>query len=243
MENGPHEGSDESGAHAHVSRSSHAADSGSDHGRVRVDVLACDGGDPQVVETAFRSLGCETQSFSSHGAWLEQWPVGGPVKVADHPDIVAMIGSSAVIVGGGLLEATRQRLPDAKRLAVLTDASFSAAVAALKQSVNALTAYVPDPQAMALELSWLIESARESARTARQRTACRARYATLTRAEHEVLKALLDGKANKEIAELLGIGLRTVELRRSKIMRKMAAGNLAQLVKYICMVQGPNCGE
>jgi len=61
---------------------------------------------------------------------------------------------------------------------------------------------------------------------------------TLTPAEVQVLDAMLDGMANKQIAQALEIGLRTVELRRSKIMRKMQAKSLAQLVKYVCIAKG-----
>lgn len=71
--------------------------------------------------------------------------------------------------------------------------------------------------------------------------ACRAvqtemqgRMDLLTPAENDVVEAMLDGLANKQIAQRLGIGLRTVELRRSKIMRKMQAKSVAELVKFIC---------
>lgn len=60
------------------------------------------------------------------------------------------------------------------------------------------------------------------------------RMELLTPAEVEVVHAMLDGLANKQIAQRLGIGLRTVELRRSKIMRKMQAKSVAELVKFIC---------
>lgn len=62
-----------------------------------------------------------------------------------------------------------------------------------------------------------------------------ARIELLTPAENEVVEAMLDGLANKQIAQRLGIGLRTVELRRSKIMRKMQAKSVAELVKFICL--------
>jgi FixJ family two-component response regulator len=63
---------------------------------------------------------------------------------------------------------------------------------------------------------------------------------SLTRAEKQVLDAMLEGMANKQIAQLLQIGLRTVELRRSKIMRKMEAKSLAELVRLVCEADVPN---
>ncbi len=57
------------------------------------------------------------------------------------------------------------------------------------------------------------------------------RYKTLTDDERQVFDKLIEGLPNKRIASDLDIGLRTVELRRSNIMKKMVAGSLAELVR------------
>lgn len=51
----------------------------------------------------------------------------------------------------------------------------------------------------------------------------------LSRREQQVLGLVLDGKANREIAELMGLSLRTVEYHRLNLMTKLDAGNLAEL--------------
>jgi two-component system response regulator FixJ len=66
----------------------------------------------------------------------------------------------------------------------------------------------------------------------------RSRLAELKETERAVLDAMLDGKGNKEISQELEIGLRTVELRRSKIMAKMQATNVAQLIRLVCEASG-----
>ena len=53
----------------------------------------------------------------------------------------------------------------------------------------------------------------------------------LTRRELEVLKHLRSGKSSKSIAKELRISVRTVEGHRSKIMNKMRANSLAQLIE------------
>lgn len=53
----------------------------------------------------------------------------------------------------------------------------------------------------------------------------------LTPGEHEVLRHLIDGRSNKTIAEELGMSVRTIEVRRAKIMKKMKAESLAELIK------------
>jgi two-component system response regulator FixJ len=57
------------------------------------------------------------------------------------------------------------------------------------------------------------------------------RAATLTTSEREVLLRVLEGMPNKQIAQELDIGLRTVELRRSEIMSKFQANSLPELVR------------
>ena len=50
--------------------------------------------------------------------------------------------------------------------------------------------------------------------------------------ETEVIRLLAEGKANKEIAALLGITVSTVETHRSKIMLKLGLHSLAELIHY-----------
>jgi len=62
------------------------------------------------------------------------------------------------------------------------------------------------------------------------------KFQTLTSRELSVLKRLLDGSPNKRIASDLDIGLRTVELRRATIMKKMGVTSLAELVRVVLTV-------
>lgn len=62
-------------------------------------------------------------------------------------------------------------------------------------------------------------------------TTLRNRYGSLTPGEKAVLTRILEGLRNREIAEQLQMGLRTVELRRSQILKKMHAGHFAELVR------------
>ena len=57
------------------------------------------------------------------------------------------------------------------------------------------------------------------------------RLATLTPRERQVLRALADGRVNKQIAFDLGISEITVKLHRGNVMRKMQAASVGQLVR------------
>ena len=57
-------------------------------------------------------------------------------------------------------------------------------------------------------------------------------FAQLTIREREVLVQIAEGKSNKEIADRLGIGVRTIETHRERIMRRLNIHSVAGLTKY-----------
>ncbi len=59
------------------------------------------------------------------------------------------------------------------------------------------------------------------------------RIAQLTAREREIMILVADGKSSKVIALDLGISERTVELHRSRMMKKMSARSVADLVRMI----------
>jgi RNA polymerase sigma factor (sigma-70 family) len=61
--------------------------------------------------------------------------------------------------------------------------------------------------------------------------------ATLTPREHEVMDMVTAGKSNKEIASALGVSAKTVEAHRAKVMDKMKASSLAELVRMSIMAR------
>jgi FixJ family two-component response regulator len=65
----------------------------------------------------------------------------------------------------------------------------------------------------------------------RQHVEATTRIASLTPREREVMELLIQGKRNKIIASDLGISNRTVEAHRAKIMEKMHAHSLSEIVR------------
>jgi two-component system, LuxR family, response regulator FixJ len=66
-----------------------------------------------------------------------------------------------------------------------------------------------------------------------ERTRTRERFESLTPREREVLALVTSGKPNKVMAGDLGVSQRTVEIHRARVMEKMAASSLAQLVRMV----------
>lgn len=59
----------------------------------------------------------------------------------------------------------------------------------------------------------------------------RRRYGTLTNREREVMRLVVSGMLNKQIAAELNTSEVTVKVHRGQVMRKMEAGSLAELIR------------
>ena len=53
----------------------------------------------------------------------------------------------------------------------------------------------------------------------------------LTSREREIVQLLADGNSNREVAQCLGISIRTAETHRAAIMRKFGVDSIAGLVR------------
>lgn len=91
-----------------------------------------------------------------------------------------------------------------------------------------------------LDEARLVQRVREAlameARVVTQREArlnAASRLPRLTPRENEVLDLVVEGLASKQIAYKLGLSEKTVEIHRGSIMRKMEAGNVAELVRLV----------
>lgn len=67
-----------------------------------------------------------------------------------------------------------------------------------------------------------------------------ARMAQLTRREHEVMEMVTAGMSNKEIASRLDVSAKTIEAHRARVMEKMEARSLAELVRMAILGASDN---
>jgi FixJ family two-component response regulator len=66
-------------------------------------------------------------------------------------------------------------------------------------------------------------------------------FAQLTRREREIVDFMLESKTSREIAGWLNMSARTVESHRARIMRKMGADLLVELVRMAVTAYGCHC--
>ena len=85
-------------------------------------------------------------------------------------------------------------------------------------------------QALEEALGTAAEQLVERSEAAERRRTARERISQLSAREQDVLNGLMAGQSNKELAQSLGIGLRTVEMHRGKMMERLGVGSVGQAV-------------
>jgi len=108
----------------------------------------------------------------------------------------------------------------------------------IELGVRAMKAGAVDFLIKPLEAAGFIAAVRHAlARDAHERAVrrelqrIRAHLDTLTRREQQVLRHVVSGRLNKQIAFDLGIAEKTIKVHRARVMEKMGATSLAQLVR------------
>ncbi len=62
-------------------------------------------------------------------------------------------------------------------------------------------------------------------------------WSTLSKREKQVAELVVTGKSNKQIGEALGITIKTVEVHRSRAMKKMQSANLAEFIERFGLIK------
>jgi len=174
-------------------------------------------------ERLLRSVGFEVQTFSSPEPFLASRRPDAPACVLLD---IRMPGMSGLEVQRSLLQAGR-KLP---LIFVSGHADIPMSVQAMKYgAVDVLTKPVPEPvlleaiaQAIARDRSTHLEQT--------QLIEFGERYHLLSARERQVIRLIVTGMLNKQVASQLGIAETTVKLHRRNVMLKMHARSLPELV-------------
>ena len=185
--------------------------------------------DPAVqraVGIVARSLSCEVRMFGSASEFLLGYAEGtaGCLVLDVRMPEMSGIELQKMLVDAGV------RLPV---IMMSGHADIPMAVTAMSQ--GAFT-FLQKPFRMP-ELTSAIEQAVQQSlaeqKLHQKQTEVLARLKSLTSKEREVLDLLLEGRSNKEIAFHLSISLRAVEDRRARLMKRMEAASIVELVSDV----------
>jgi len=166
------------------------------------------------------------QTFATAAAFIESYRRGDPGCLVLDVRLPGMTGPE-------LQDYLRRESIEIPIVFVSAHADVPTAVNAMKGgAVDFIQKPFDYRQAVAV-----VRRALERDAQARERHARRAqlaeRLAALTERERGVLQRVIEGKANKVIAAELDISVKTVEAHRAKVMEKMAADSVAELVQRI----------
>lgn len=92
-----------------------------------------------------------------------------------------------------------------------------------------------DSQLLLETIQRAIAASEACSRARAEAEAIRVLLASLSRRERDVLEGVLAGEPNKRIAAKLGIAEKTVEAHRARLMAKLEARNIVELVKKVLL--------
>ena len=186
----------------------------------------------KAVSRLLRTAGLEVEALASAQEFLEH-------PMADRPSCLIldlrMPGPSGMDLQAALQEARR----DIPIVFMTGHGDVSTGVRAMKSgAVDFLEKPVRAPDLLACVQRGLARS-QQSRGERVARTAVERRFATLTSRERDVLRLVVTGMLNKQIARELGISEKTVKIHRSHMTHKMEAGSVAELVTMARKLEPP----
>ncbi len=183
----------------------------------------------RALSCVLESAGYRVRSFDSAESFLREHDAAVPgCLLLD----VCMPGMSGLELQRSLVGS-----PNARPIVFLTGkGDIQTSVHAMKEgAVDFLTKPIDDRRLFAaVEQALQLDAEQRHERAIR--SLIEQRVKSLTRREREVMLNVIRGRLNKQIGTELGIGEKTVKVHRMRVMRKMDAHSVAELVQLASRV-------
>jgi FixJ family two-component response regulator len=194
------------------------------HAPALVHVVDADPDIQQLLAGWLAARDIKSRTYAHLGAFLN-------APVADQPGCLIVDAQPPAFRG---LEPQAILLLLAVRCPIVVTASQPAAATAFRATSAGAIGFVEKPfreREVLAAVDAAIEADRLQRRVATHHAELRARFATLSLRERQVMGLVTSGKLNKQIGAELGVTIVTVKAHRGAVMRKMQARSLAELVR------------
>jgi FixJ family two-component response regulator len=171
-----------------------------------------------------RSAGFDVEAFASAEAFLA-------AKLRDQPACVVLDVRMPGQSGPELQDALRQADREIPVIFLTGYGDVATSVQAMKSGA---ADFLQKPTADDVLLSTIrraLDRDRQARSERAERHVIRARVDSLTPRERQVLALVVGGLLNKQIGAELGASEKTIKVHRGRVMHKMRAGSLAELVR------------
>ncbi len=177
------------------------------------------------LQELIRSVGFGAESFESAEVFLKHY----------NPAVSGCVLTDVRMPGMSGLELQEQLRSEQIRVPVIimtAHADVPMAVRAMRSGAFDFIEKPVNPQALLERIRHAIDRDNHQREDQKQIDDLRKRLELLSPREREVMGLVVGGMLNKQIAHELGLSIKTVEVHRSRVMEKMKADNLAELVRY-----------
>lgn len=196
----------------------------------QVFIVDDDGDVREAIAALVTQLGLAATGFDSAEAFLSGYRGERPACVVTDVRMLGMTGLELQVELGRL----GLHLP----VIVLTaHADTPTTVRAMKQGAFTLLDKPCRDSELWEAIRTALEQDVEQVRLDARRQELQGHLALLTPGEQDVLDLLMEGEANKVIAQKLDLGLRTVEARRQSLLKKFEVDSLAELIPLVLLAR------
>jgi two-component system, LuxR family, response regulator FixJ len=189
--------------------------------------------DQQVREslaTLIQGAGLDVKCYASGHEFLDSFAPQGP-------GCVVLDLRLPQINGMEVIDRLAQRNIKVPIIMISGHGDIPAAVAAMKAGAVDFLEKPYHASALMDSIHRAIDVDTRSREANAERDELRGRYQRLTDDERQVLQLTTDGKPDKVVALKLDLSLRTIQLRRASLMRKMEAHSRAELIRLAHLLE------